>query len=188
MWFEPILSWDFATCRNIQNMLAKTVLLLNCYLCWGHFWGRPLPPAALNCGQFEAGPNKLRSNLVLVPNKVVVLCMSCSPSILLVVHPHCQGLLQPTQRANFDVDSTSNRSRKSAEKRKNISTVIDKASKFHRSTSIQRRIDVYISFFYSASKRLWTIDVEIFSVPTAKGLQLISRNIYQLELLRPYDC
>ena len=37
------------------------------YLCWGHFWGLPLPPAALSCGQFEAGSKRLRLYLALVP-------------------------------------------------------------------------------------------------------------------------
>ena len=65
------------------------------------------------------------------------------------------------QAGNFDVDSKF-RCRKSFEKLKNISTVVEKASTFRRSTSNQRRIDVDIStVFYSASKKRWKIDVEI---------------------------
>ncbi len=60
---------------------------------------------------------------------------------------------------NFNVE-------KGFEKRKNISTLFEKVSRFLRSTSIRRRIDVDISpFFYSASterrKNRWKIDVEI---------------------------
>ncbi len=64
----------------------------------------------------------------------------------------------------FDVDSMLNRRRnfngrrKSVEKRKNISTVVEKALKFQRSLKFRRWFDVDISMvFYSASKKRWKL-------------------------------
>ena len=80
--------------------------------------------------------------------------------------------------------------RKRVEKRKNISTVVEKASKFWGSTSIQRRINVDISMvFYSASKKRWKTTSKYrrrFNVFWLCPLGTSSRQVISLFLVHCY--
>ncbi len=95
--------------RNIQNILPKTLLLLDVTRVRAIFWGRPLLPEAISCGQFEAGPMKLRPNLALVPNKERIRALSLyvlSTCVLLRISSCLIVLFN--RKATFDLSVFSN--------------------------------------------------------------------------------